>query len=171
MLVFSHSKEINGSKIGSKQLIEHIKGVLDKAVFGYYDQLSFSDKYSTLDILKHICWLHDFGKYTKYFQDYLIYPEKADNLLKSHSNLGAVVTYNLMESISPEIALIGYYLIKLHHSNLKDFESTIDPVGYREKIELEKFNLQIKALHDYSELLGFLYSSHKCNTKGLREGT
>lgn len=152
MLVFSHSKQINGSRIGSKKLIDHVKGVHDKAIFGFYDQLSFSDKYSVNEILKHICWLHDFGKYTKYFQDYLIYPEKADNLLKSHSNLGAVLTYNLMESISQEIALIGYYLIKLHHSNLRDFELTIDPVGYREKIELEKFKAQIETLQDYSEL-------------------
>lgn len=156
MSIFSHSKQINGSKIGSKHLIEHAKGVHDKAVFGYYDQVRFSDKYFIMDILKNICWLHDFGKYTKYFQDYLIYPEKADNLLKSHSNLGAVVTYNLMEGISQEIALIGYYLIKLHHSNLRDFELTIDPVGYREKIELEKFTLHIKALQDYSELLEFI---------------
>ncbi len=153
MLVFSHSKQIDGERIGSKKLFDHSKGVLDKATYSHYFKLNFSKKYALDEILKNICWLHDFGKYTSYFQNYLINPDKADNLLKSHSNLGAILTLNLMEKSSEEDAIIAYYLIRLHHSNLRNFELTIDPIGYREKIEIEKFNTQVNSLHDYPELL------------------
>lgn len=130
MPVYSHSKLNNdGKKEGSKLLIDHLKGVRDKALANFSERVSFSNQNNHQSLLQNICWLHDLGKYTSYFQAYLLDSKKVEQRLKNHSSLGAHTAFNLLRK-DPKNALIGYYLIKLHHSNLLNFDEVLWPAYY-----------------------------------------
>ncbi|MCB0737849.1 MAG: CRISPR-associated helicase Cas3' [Bacteroidetes bacterium] len=152
MLVFSHSKELaNGERKGSKLLINHLVGVREKAFSSYSQNTNFK----SLDdkkLLNAICWLHDLGKYTSYFQDYLLGIKSVDIYLKTHSNIGAQTIYNHFEN-DPELAILGYYLVKLHHSNLLNIEKVIRPDDKQYRIaESQNLPKQVAVLNDLSEL-------------------
>ncbi len=149
--MFSHSKPRGGSKnVGSKLLIDHLQGVRDKVSTAFSNRTEFS-KEDIIKLLEVICWLHDFGKYTSYFQTYLLEPAKADHQLKSHSALGAHVAHNCLKDNS-EFALLAFYIIKMHHSNLMNFNSVIFP---KKKIRMQQewiFPIQKEALFNLDEL-------------------
>ena len=61
--------------------------------------------------------LHDLGKYTSYFQDYLLGKPDFDEILKRHARFGAHAIYHLYED-QPELAWLAYYLVRNHHRSL-----------------------------------------------------
>lgn len=152
MPVFSHSKQIeNGKREGSKLLIDHLKGVYNRAIQNYSNRVEFSDLHRTKHLLAAICWLHDFGKYSKYFQTYLLEPENADYHLKSHSNLGAHTAYQIFKN-DTETALLAFYMIKMHHSNLINFDLVLFPENAQSRLEEpEIFEKQLKNLTDHKD--------------------
>jgi CRISPR-associated endonuclease/helicase Cas3 len=151
MQVFSHSKvNKEGKREGNKLLIQHLKGVHEKAISHFSDRASFYNR-KTHKLLDVICWLHDLGKYTKYFQTYLLYPEKADHQLKAHSNLGAQAAFKFFEE-DTEIALLAFYLIKMHHSNLMNLDLVLYPDNKQYSLlEADSFKKQVEALSDLQE--------------------
>ncbi|MDZ7846737.1 MAG: CRISPR-associated endonuclease Cas3'' [Owenweeksia sp.] len=154
MPVYSHSKPINGNeREGSKLLIDHLKGVRDKAISHLSHRSSFGDKENET-VLDAICWLHDLGKYTSYFQTYLLKPEKSDHQLKSHSNLGAHTAFKYFER-ETEKALLAFYLIKMHHSNLMNFDDVICPDREARMRQEWSFPKQKAALSNQEEILKF----------------
>jgi CRISPR-associated endonuclease/helicase Cas3 len=158
MPVYSHSKiNINGEKEGSKLLIDHLKGVRDKALANYSERVSFSKQNSYHSLLENICWLHDLGKYTRYFQDYLLDSEQVDQRLKNHSSLGAHTAFNLLRN-GPKNSLLAYYLIKLHHSNLMNFDGVLWPDHYNGSkwIIQDTFKKQVDNLKNTEELDNFV---------------
>src|SRR6056297_1534506 len=154
MPVYSHSKpNKNGEREGSKLLIDHLKGVRDKALLSYSERTSFSNKDNHIPLLENICWLHDLGKYTRYFQSYLLDSEQVEQRLKNHSSLGANVAFNLLRK-DPKEALIAYYLIKLHHSNLLNFDEVLWPEHYSSHkwIIQDTFKKQVNNLEQTEDL-------------------
>ncbi len=153
MPVFSHSKEDeDGNRKGSKLLIDHLTGVRGKAFLHKSENVSFSEEKIDL-LLDAICWLHDLGKYTKYFQDYLLDNRKVDVDLRAHSNLGAHTAFQYFKE-DPEAALLAFYLIKMHHSNLMNFGQILWPDNYT-SLKLEEqviFDKQVKSLTKLDEL-------------------
>lgn len=151
MQVFSHSKSGSGSiNVGSKLLIDHLQGVRDKANAAFSQRSDFGQQ-NNLILLEAICWLHDLGKYTSFFQTYLLEPAKADQQLKIHSALGAHVAHNYLKYNS-EFALMAFYIIKMHHSNLMNFESVLSP---NREIRMQQewiFPKQREALFNLDEL-------------------
>lgn len=153
MPVWSHSREKDGVRVGSKLLIDHLQGVRDKAFQNKFQHLSFSDNGSLDELLETICWLHDLGKFTTYFQTYLLRPEDADRELKQHSAFGAFGAFNYLESKNSETALLAWYLIKMHHANLRNLDEAIEPDGYWEPSHREIFDKQREALNPLEDLL------------------
>jgi CRISPR-associated endonuclease/helicase Cas3 len=154
MPVYSHSKEnSDGEKEGSKLLIDHLRGVRDKALANYSERVSFSIQNNYHSLLENICWLHDLGKYTRYFQDYLLGTRKVEQRLKNHSSLGAHTAFNLLRT-DPKNSLLAYYLIKLHHSNLMNFDDVMWPEHYNGSkwIIKETFKKQVDKLQKTEEL-------------------
>lgn len=150
MSVYSHSKKNKDEKKeGSKLLIDHLQGVFENATKAYSTQVNFDKNFNDF-LLKSICWLHDLGKYTKYFQKYLL-GEKVDLKLKSHSSLGAHTAYNILKE-NPIIGLYAYYLIKSHHGNLMNFDQVVVSDFEKEFWDQSIIKKQVKALNDYSEL-------------------
>lgn len=151
MSVYSHSKENKeGVKKGSKLLLEHLQGVFDKAIKANSNRIAFDQTFDTSTI-KNVCWLHDFGKYTQYFQKYLL-GKAVDPKLKSHSSIGAHTAFNILKD-DPIAAIYAFYIIKSHHSNLENIDDTLIAGFEKELRDEDIVSKQIKVLNDYSDLI------------------
>lgn len=157
MPVYSHSKQISKTqREGSKLLIDHLKGVRDKAISHLSDNTLFGES-DTENLLDAICWLHDLGKYTSYFQTYLLEPSKADQHLKAHSNIGAQTAFKYFEE-DTEKALLAFYLIKMHHSNLMNLDLVLYPDNKQyNMLEEANFRKQKTAFSTLDELKSYFY--------------
>ena len=124
MTFFSHSKKNkDGITVGSKELIKHIEGVKDKAFYHIEENLSLGYPHEELkEILNIVIIFHDLGKYTSYFQNYLLNQKPINNELKRHSQFGGLVAFNHFEKENDRKALLTLYLIFLHHSSLIDLQ-------------------------------------------------
>ncbi|MEX0813644.1 MAG: CRISPR-associated helicase Cas3' [Chitinophagales bacterium] len=167
MPVYSHSKQISKTqREGSKLLIDHLQGVRDKAVFHLSNNTLFGSL-ETEKLLDAVCWLHDLGKFTSYFQTYLLEPSKADQHLKAHSNIGAQTAFRYFEE-EPEKALLAFYLIKMHHSNLMNLDLVLYPDNKQysmlEEVNFEKQKIALSSLDELKSHFDFaddLISSNK----------
>lgn len=122
MNYYSHSK-LNDHEIteGSKELRVHVNGVKEKALFHFSEGLSLGYKDKELkEMITVVVDFHDLGKYTSYFQNYLLKQDPIDFKLKQHARLGGFVAYNYLEKNDEKKALLALYLIFLHHSPLID---------------------------------------------------
>ncbi|AHE96133.1 helicase [Thermocrinis ruber] len=98
---------------------------------------------------------HDFGKSTKYFQDYILSGKKTK--FSDHSYLSAVYCLNLAHSLGFDDRLTECFLYPLkHHTDLKGLKNTFDDLLSKERrdillkqieaIEVEKFNRVVELL-------------------------
>lgn len=106
------------------------------------------DKQLNLDknLLSDVAYLvgisHDFGKFTQYFQDYL-YGKSSENGFTHHGLISALFTFEVLSEfikikrvednksvednkIHKYLPLIGYFIVKHHHGNLKDINGDVD---------------------------------------------
>lgn len=122
MTYFSHSKIAeNGEVKGSKLLRDHIKGVKHKALEQLYEGVRFELSTQELqNLLELVADFHDLGKYTSYFQDYLLGRGGVDNQLKQHSRFGGYAAYHQLKESGQRQALIALYVIFHHHLQLID---------------------------------------------------
>lgn len=115
---YSHAGvDDNGKRIGTKELKVHTFGVLEKALQRFPPSLNF--KYSSdelYQLTRAVCLFHDLGKYTSYFQDYLL-GKPFDEILKRHARFGAHAIYHVYEG-NDELAWLAYYLVRNHHRSL-----------------------------------------------------
>lgn len=176
MTYYSHSKiDENGATVGSKELRVHINGVKEKALFHLAENLSLGYSDGELkEILEIIVDFHDLGKYTSYFQNYLLKQEPIDYLLKRHAQLGGFVAYNYFEGKEEKKALLSLYLIFLHHSPLIDILEISSKLGddleriiNKQKVDLfHNFSL-IEKDFENEKTQGFLFYTEE---KKLRRG-
>lgn len=122
---FSHAKKDPvGKRSGSKLLVRHTLGVHDNASSQFYPDINFSldEKDRIKELLEKICLYHDLGKYTEFFQDYLL-GRPHDQTLKQHARFGAQA---ILQHYGPEtaIGIIAYFIIKNHHRNLHNPDCT-----------------------------------------------
>ncbi|WP_163515250.1 CRISPR-associated helicase Cas3' [Gelidibacter japonicus] len=130
MIFYSHSKKDEKEQVfGSKELKTHILGVKEKALFHLADnvELGFSAE-EIKELVKIITNLHDLGKYTSYFQNYLLKVEPINQSLKQHARIGGFTAFNLLENEDKK-ALLAFYLIFLHHSQLTNFFEVVTNLG------------------------------------------
>lgn len=127
MEFFSHAKDTGQGRIGTKLLAVHLQNVQQL----FNEGLTFSS--NKKEALESIATFHDLGKYTQYFQDYLLDRPNVNFNLKSHSLFGAL--YYLARYFDEDqfISIIGYWIISQHHGNLQslmelrgNFVSTIN---------------------------------------------
>jgi CRISPR-associated endonuclease/helicase Cas3 len=119
-MYFSHSKKNETEEVyGSKELKNHINGVEEKALLHLSNnlELGFDDK-ELEELIKIIVKFHDLGKYTSYFQNYLLNKEPIDQTLKRHAQIGGFAAYNYFANTSEKKGLLALYVIFLHHSQL-----------------------------------------------------
>ena len=120
MEFFSHAKENKGVKVGRKLLKSHLNGVYQKSFSAFNEFIDLDiDKKKAKQVIRDIAFFHDLGKYTTYFQDYLLERKKVDYNLKKHSRVGAFALLNKYEQ-EPLLATFLYFIVMNHHSNLGD---------------------------------------------------
>lgn len=76
------------------------------------------------------CLLHDAGKATSFFQEYIRNPQNSNvpKDLKSHALISAVIAFGILEKMYPTkplISLIGFLCIRRHHGNLENIEECL----------------------------------------------
>lgn len=162
-IFYSHAKETANGRVGTKRLKVHIEGVSKKANENFH-LTNFSFQLDHLkDLLVNVCKFHDLGKYTNYFQNYLLKKGKVESELKKHSRVGA---YAIFEKYKKEenitFSVFAYFLIISHHSDLIDishygFKERSNSDKYKESFEVQKKSIvncieEIKSEIDYADL-------------------
>ena len=164
MIFYSHSKtDSNGNAIGSKTLKEHTTGVLQKALQANVENLNFGIEQDKLNkFIKTIASLHDFGKFTTFFQDYLLKKE-TDRELKQHARIGGITAFNMLKETDKKLSLIGIYIIFRHHTQLCDildfpkvFDENLNRIFLAQVNDLKANLKQIEEILTISEINKYL---------------
>lgn len=146
---YSHAdKNEQGEIISTKILIEHLDEV-GKAAQGYVAKVphEHAEELARAALLAGFC--HDFGKYTSYFQDYLLKGKKQgqrhhhgfisalygayyiENYIKKHVSCFSAAFRNYLP-------LLIYIAILHHHGPLEDVEKTLSS---KKRLRSKDFNL------------------------------
>ena len=157
MVFYSHAKEENGVKIGSKLLKDHLTGVYLKAEKSAYPKAIPDISYDELqNMILDLTVFHDLGKYTRFFQKYLL-GKKVNKNLKNHSVIGAIYLINKYKD-KPFLAALLYFLSINHHSNFKNILETRffhDEIESNNFIESQLADIQKNSKQIASEVVGF----------------
>jgi len=165
MNYYSHSKTLpDGTVVGSKLLYVHTQGVLDKALHHWYEGVEFGfDKQLVKDLLEDIVRLHDLGKYTPYFQNYLLQRPPIDNLLKQHARFGSYAAYHRwLEREEPKFSIVALLLIFRHHSYLFPLRALMQKLEDANNQKI--FSEQLKSVIDKLPII-----QEDARLKGLKE--
>lgn len=147
MTFYSHSKiSSNGKVEGSKLLQVHTQGVLDKTLSQLYSKVNFETPHERLkETLETIVRFHDLGKYTSYFQNYLLKQGPIDRTLKQHARFGGYAAYQFQKEPKDKLSIITLYLIFLHHSKLINLDDLPGKIDFNAKRVFEEQLTDIKS--------------------------
>ncbi|SHF38785.1 CRISPR-associated helicase, Cas3 family [Caldanaerobius fijiensis DSM 17918] len=129
MEYYSHIQTEDGEIIFKRFLKDHLKDVADVLVEGV--ESLYKDK--VIQDIGYIIGIgHDFGKYTTYFQNYLLTGETSSNLHR-HGFISAVFTAYLVEKAVEGLRggyykylpLISYFCVLHHHGDLYSFNADV----------------------------------------------
>ncbi|MFW6129573.1 MAG: CRISPR-associated helicase Cas3' [Atribacterota bacterium] len=121
-----------GPKTKEKLLFDHLLNVAqmsyDKICKDELD-LSLFDKKIITNLVFTIGLLHDFGKSTSFFQDYIRLPDDKKRAYplkqyKNHSVLSAIIAFYIIKEKFDNILLayLAFHVIYRHHGDLVDFD-------------------------------------------------
>lgn len=161
---YSHAgKDEKGKKVGSKRLNDHTFGVSKKAATRFSEKIRFSYAVAELrTLIEEVCRFHDLGKYTTYFQDYLL-GKPHDEILKRHARFGAHAIYHHYIG-NEKLAWLAYYLVRNHHRNLH-YPPDGDSLYKRDTDALEEdFEAQKASVLKVMSIV-----EHELNIKGLKQ--
>ncbi|MFD1426294.1 CRISPR-associated helicase Cas3' [Kroppenstedtia sanguinis] len=175
--MYSHIKKNKQGEVKwKKPLVQHLQEVADSA--DYLSPLPDSQDEKLLKQIHRInAYGHDFGKYTPYFQTYLLTGEKEGNL-HHHSYISAVWTAWLLKKNSLRegwgcyAPLLGFLVVLHHHGDLGSLEHDIPKeedtnvelarfLGHvsRHRDKIEQLKKQIDSLIPYQEIIESDYAS------------
>ena len=119
---YSHSQTQDGQRSGSKLLRDHVAGVGGKALNAFFASHTFPEAKAVRELVDRICRLHDLGKYTPHFQNYLLdNGQPFEQELKQHAKFGAYALYEWYRQEGREwLGLLACYLVVHHHRSLSD---------------------------------------------------
>ena len=159
---YSHAIDINGKRKGTKLLKEHL-GETGRAIKKIVIRSTLNDCNFLSDVGYLIGIAHDFGKYTSYFQKYLLSGKKGDLNSHHHGLASALFSAYLVGKFIGDkseyhyLKLIAYFVILHHHGDLKALE--LDVPKYKDiedneflhvdnslRSRLKAFVLQLKDL-------------------------
>lgn len=141
-------------------LDEHLKDVAERVAFVIPDDAETPTGESLQTVVETLALVHDFGKATTYFQQYLLNDKNPDReVYRYHAPLGSFAAYYALDvqGFDPETCLSGFISVAKHHGKLPDVaEYVIDRTHRRETINEENRReerqsavmQQIKDIHD-----------------------
>ena len=131
----SHIERDKNKKILRKKFIKiHISNILN-IISKSFQNSEYTEK--LFNVISISAKFHDLGKYTNYFQDYLINGISRQPY-HYHSLIGANTVYNILsEDNETEISLISYFIVYHHHSNLDNILKCFDTNSNSHKIQMK----------------------------------
>lgn len=135
MIFYSHSITLpDGTRKGTKTIQKHNQGVVGNALISFEPTITFSIESKELkSLIEDICRYHDLGKYSEYFQTYLLTTNKVNSFLKAHARFGSYAIFQKYHEKNLLIALFLYFIVVNHHLNLGDIKQN----EFSEKVESE----------------------------------
>lgn len=141
-------------------LNEHLHNVTKMAEKTVTPTLHFQDINSQeiVEIIQNIALFHDLGKYTDFFQEYLI--KGIDSDLKNHAHISACFLYWLiLDQISPRLekgdrfawAFLAYLSVRFHHGSLS-LKNLFSNEEMWERLKSQAENIKKKAENIYKDL-------------------
>ncbi|QHS17818.1 CRISPR-associated endonuclease Cas3'' [Halopenitus persicus] len=104
-------------------LTEHLQDVAERSRHIVSEDAQTPAGESLLDLVETLAYVHDFGKATTYFQEYLLDSVHPDpEPLRHHAPLGAFVAYDALDArgFETESCLAGFVAVAKHHGSLPD---------------------------------------------------
>lgn len=153
-----------------KGLKEHLSNVRDIGMEIYNSRWSKWQK--DLDVtktLENILYIHDYGKATSFFQEYIKdteqtkYKKSPYKIYKSHGLLSAVLFLYINEKQVDNFKLstIGYMIIKKHHGNLENFSDEMFSISDYKILLKQANNFCYEYFNiDEKDFLAFLDTLH-----------
>ena len=132
MVFYSHAIEKDdGTKKGTKFLKDHLSEV-GNAIERLISQKSLSNPLLIPQVGYLLGIAHDFGKYTSFFQDYLLHDKKDNQLRHHHGFISAVFAAYLINKLHESnkisdkyLPLFAYFVVLHHHGDLNALELDI----------------------------------------------
>jgi len=121
MQFYSHARKNNmGMMEPTKELKKHLDGVAANIRLNIHAHLNFNDFQGRFENQHVLGVCHDIGKYTTWFQEYLIHGKNKNEQKKNHALISAVFSYNFIKEFTSDkiTQFIAYYCIKHHHGLL-----------------------------------------------------
>jgi len=102
-------------------LEDHLSDVAERVAYVVPEDAETPAGESLRDVVETLAWVHDFGKATTYFQEYLLKEKKADPpMLRHHAPLGSFAAYDALnaQGFDTETCLAGFVAVAKHHGEL-----------------------------------------------------
>lgn len=117
---YSHCKsDENGGRVGTTLLRDHLAEVAALAERHVAAAARFRvPREDVLRIVGIAARWHDLGKYTSYFQTYLLTGKRDVHSRHHHARLGAFAAYRKLADIDERLAGVAYIAVLRHHGNL-----------------------------------------------------
>jgi len=112
--LYSH---YGGKFPNGRLLVDHLRGVSEIAL-DIHRQHGIKEDIE--DVIRVICMCHDFGKASRFFQDYL--KEKYYGELKNHGEISAYFAYYMLPE---KYKLLGFICVKRHHGDMDNGASMV----------------------------------------------
>lgn len=154
MKFLSHVKRNRQNEIiYRKELVKHISNMLG-IIESYY--LPNTNDYR--ELIFRIIRLHDLGKYSEFFQKYILSGESHPKNYHFHTLIGACSIFNSLSQENLKSALIAYFVVYHHHSNLGNItrcfpEERINQIDDRLKIQYLSILPNLKLISDELSIL------------------
>jgi CRISPR-associated endonuclease/helicase Cas3 len=149
MKFYSHAKIENGVKLGSKLLSIHLDGVYQKALSALSKNVSLDIESEKIQqTVRDIAIYHDLGKYTAFFQNYLLGKKVENQELKKHSRIGAFALLNKYKE-NPLVACFLYFIVLNHHGRFADIKEIDLLFGEFDETRKIIFEKQMKTIQPF----------------------
>lgn len=151
MTFYSHSKILQtGKKIGVKTMEKHTNNVLANAQLALERTVCFTlSQLQLKSLLEDLCRYHDLGKYTAYFQRYLLTDERVDPNLKAHARFGAYAIFRKYQDKELTTAALLYFMVVYHHMNLDNIGDNEFNSGVETENNQKDFFTQKRTLDEF----------------------
>mgnify|MGYP002760412345 FL=1 len=131
MAVYSHPPE-DGDK--GVYLRDHLDDVARRASAVVPDEATIPGDESLQQVVKTLAYVHDFGKATTFFQEYLRYGTEPEHKpCRYHAPIGSFAAYYALDAqgFETEICLAGFVAVAKHHGRLPDVTQYIYDRAYK----------------------------------------
>lgn len=137
-------------------LLDHLEDVASRVKYVVPENATTPDGESLRSTVKTLAYLHDFGKATTYFQQYLKTGRSpdGDKRLRHHAPLGSFAAYYALDAqgFETETCLVGVVAVARHHGRLPNVAEYVFNRSHRQDNSADEYHAvlakQIKDIDD-----------------------